>query len=160
MTAALWAKVTAVAVAALLGGLTCNTVWRARWAERDAADAAARDVATRTTLSAEKHYLNQIATAQRDHVKTQSLLNAELTRAAAAAERLRDTGAAYLTAGATDTAAACRQRAATLWLLFEEADRAAGAMAQAADEHAADTATLMAAWPSNPITIQSLTHTE
>lgn len=149
MTAALWAKVAALLTAAALGAAAADNIWSTRWAKRNAADAAQREDATRAMLSAEKTYLNQIATAQRDHAQAKAQLDTERRRADAAAERLRDTGTAYLTAGATDTAAACRQRAATLWLLFEEADRAAGAMAQAADEHAADVTVLLQAWPTD-----------
>ena len=147
MSVALMARLAALLVAASIGACTADTLWAKRWAARDAADAAQREAATRATLAAEKTYLNQIAIAQREHVKTQALLKAERARADAATDRLRDAGTAYLAAGATDTPAACRQRAATLWSLFQEADREAGAMAQAADEHAADLATVMAAWP-------------
>lgn len=137
------------AIATAIGAYAADTIWSKRWAERDSQDAKQRAQATTATLSAEKNYLNQIATAQRDHAKTKALLAAERARADAAALSLRNAGTAYLAAGATDTPAACRQRAATLWLIFQEADREAGTMAQAADEHAADVTALLQAWPVN-----------
>lgn len=150
MSVALLARITALLIAAALGAAAADNIWSTRWAKRDATDAKQREAATTATLTAEKHYLNQIATAQRDHAQAKAQLDTERRRADTAAVSLRNAGTAYLAAGATDTPAACRQRAATLWSLFQEADRTAGAMAQAADEHAADVTALMQAWPASP----------
>lgn len=156
-----WLKVgawVAVALTCAAAGAYVNSLWwskreawwATRWAERDADDARQREENTRLVLTAEKNYLNQIATAERDRNAAQATIDTERRRADAAANSLRRAGADYLATinRADTTLSACRQRAATLWQLFDEADGAAGAMAQAAEQHAADLRKMMVAWPT------------
>lgn len=144
------AAVALTASCAAAGAYATHLYWSARWAQRDAADAVQREENTRLVLTAEKNYLNQIATAERDRNAAQATIDTERRRADAAADSLRDAGANYLATinRADTTVASCRQRAAALWQLFDEADREAGGMAQAADEHAADLRKMMVAWPT------------
>lgn len=149
-----WVKVialgVAVAVSAAAGAYATNIVWSKRWAERDATDAAQRAENVMLVLSAEKSYLNRIMTAERERDAAQATIDTERRRADAAADSLRDAGANYLATlnRADTTVASCRQRAAALWDIFQEADSEAGGMAQAADEHAADLRKMMVAWPT------------
>lgn len=146
-----WIKITAciavVLACSAAGAYASHLYWSARWAQRDADDARQREENTRLVLTAEKNYLNKIATAERDRNAAQAVIETERRRADAAARSLRDAGANYLATlnRADTTLSACRQRAATLWQLFDEADGAAGEMAQAADEHAADVIKLQTA---------------
>lgn len=67
-----------------------------------------------------------------------------------AAKRMRDHIAASLARGEpSDSIAACRKRTATCWELFGAADATAGAMAQAADQHANEVKLLLDAWPGD-----------
>lgn len=149
-----WVKVialgVAVAVSAAAGAYATNIVWSKRWADRDATDAERRAENTSLVLSAEKSYLNRIVTAERERDAAQATIDTERHRADVAADKLRRAGSDYVAAidRADTTVAACRQRAAALWDIFQEADREAGGMAQAADEHAADLRKMMVAWPT------------
>lgn len=144
------AAVALTASCAAAGAYATHLYWSARWAQRDAADAVQREENTRLVLTAEKNYLNQIATAERDRNAAQATIDTERRRADAAANSLRRAGADYLATinRADTTLSACRQRAATLWDIFQEADDEAGAMAGASEKHAADLRKMMVACPT------------
>lgn len=142
--------VIAAGAAAVAGAYGSHVIWSARWDRHQAKDATQREAAAMETLRIERQYLNRIETAEANHAKATQVIDRERNRADATSKRLRDHLAASVASGkSTDSVAACRERAATCWELFVEADATAGAMAQAADQHANEVKLLLDAWPGD-----------
>lgn len=140
--------VIAAGAAAAAAAAGTHFIWSARWDRHQAHDATQREAAALETLRLERQYLNRIETAETNHAKATQIIDNERNRADAAARRLRDHISASLARReSADSLTACRERAATCWELFGEADDTAGEMAQAADQHAGEVRLLLDAWP-------------
>jgi len=120
------------------------------------------DVAQREQAHAEAALLYAEAARQTEQAwakklqEVQHARDAELARAHRIGDGLRtdrewlrvDT-ASFAAGPADDSAAACRERAATLGRLLDDALRTAATIAGSAEQHAADVRALRASWPVN-----------
>jgi septal ring factor EnvC (AmiA/AmiB activator) len=121
-------------------------------------EVAARDAALATTAMTYAENARRVEQAHAARVgKAQRARDDELAASRRTADALRadldglhGDIATFAACGPDDSRAACGERAAAVGQLLERALRAGARSSAAAEEHAADVRTLLAAWPVSP----------